>query len=306
MNDVRFDSCVEAYLEGCLAEEDRQAFEQELQASAARRARFWALAEVPALVRDAARMSSVRLVEEPVHSAFWRGWGGWGIAAALLVGAVLGMGGAGAVWAVANSMGRAMEVRQVALEDTVRAPDQRVPRFFEGLTTWAGDVAEWAGPPEFSRATLRFLEAAGEGGTQPASSCDLYRIVDLRSLQAQRSLEESVLEFSAEFLDNREEGGDLVRFTARVQLYAGDPEEFVRRWPHSRGEAVSLGSDLIASNGGAPGAWRRVVAHTFVPRQATFALLQVVATRAAQEGPARFEHQYVRAISVKLRSPAKP
>jgi hypothetical protein len=200
-----------------------------------------------------------------------------------------------------------VELRQVTLdEERVRTPGERLPPGLQGPNRWSGDVAEWAGAPEFSKATIRFVEAAGEVDLGPPSSCDLYRVVDLRPLLAARTSDKAALEFAAEFLDNRPELGDLVRFTVRVQLYSGQPEDFLRRWPESRGEAVSLGSELIRSSGGSPGVWRRVLAQAFIPRQATFAVLQVVATRAAQGGPSRFEEQYFRSISVKLRSSAAP
>ncbi|MEY5024632.1 MAG: hypothetical protein RLZZ244_160 [Verrucomicrobiota bacterium] len=209
---------------------------------------------------------------------------------------------------MAGSLGRVVELREATLqEERVRTAGARLPLGMQGSKGWAGDVAEWAGP-EFSKATVRFMEAMGEGEDEASSatSCDLYRVVDLRPLLAARSSDTAALEFSAEFLDNRPAAGDLVRFTVRVQLYSGEPEDFVRRWPESRAEVVSLGSELVRSSGGEPGVWRRAVAQTFVPRQATFALLQVVATRAAHGGPARFEAQYVRAISAKLRSAPTP
>jgi hypothetical protein len=311
MHDAEFDSRVEDYLEGRLGVEEVEGLEQELQASALRRARFWELAEVHALARGAFRMASETDMTVPLREqggGGWRGWGGWGIAASLLLGVLVGFGGAGAVWALAGSLGWVVEIREATMQEDrerVRTTGGRLPSGMLGSTGWAGDVAEWAGP-EFSKATVRFVEAVGEGDLSSANSCDLYRIVDLRPLLPARTSDKAALEFSAEFLDNREAAGDVVRFTVRVQLYTGEPEDFVRRWPESRAEVVSSGSELIRSSGGEPGVWRRAVAHTFVPREATFALLQVVATRGAHGGPARFEEQYVRAISAKLRSASAP
>ncbi|MEY2598250.1 MAG: hypothetical protein RLZZ142_509, partial [Verrucomicrobiota bacterium] len=102
MHDTEFDSRVEDYLEGRLGMGEREGFERELQASALRRARFWELAEVHALVRESLRMASETGVTVPLRAGGrgeWRGWGGWGIAASLLLGVLVGFGGAGAVWA---------------------------------------------------------------------------------------------------------------------------------------------------------------------------------------------------------------
>jgi hypothetical protein len=221
----------------------------------------------------------------------------------LLVGLLLGVGGTGALWAVTTSLTRTHSERLLSLEANGGAVvGAELPRGMTENQTWGGDLARWFGGSGFPKDSIRFVEASGEAESINPTSCDVYRIVDLRPLRSTESGEMVSLEFSAEFLDNRNEAGDQIRFTTRIELFSGEPSDFVRRWPRSRVAAVSAGSNQVSSLGGVAGNWRRVTANAFVPPAADFALLQLVATRKADGMPARFEEQYVGGIRLKLRT----
>lgn len=303
MNDSEFDLQVERYFEGGLDEAEMAAMEAELLRSSRHRERFWELGEIHALARDAARMGVV----VPISSGSSGVWWTWRAVAALLVGLLLGVGGTGALWAVTTSLSRTHSERLLPLEVNGGAPlGSELGRGIQENQTWGGDVARWSGGNGFPRDSIRFVEAIGEVEAVNPTSCDVYRIVDLRSLRAGESGELVSLEFSAEFLDNRKEAGDQIRFTARIELFSGEPRDFLRRWPQSRVQTVSAGSNQVSSLGGAGGTWRRLTANAFVPSAADFALLQLVATRKSEGAPARFEEQYVGGIRLKVRSQPFP
>ena len=300
----RFDALVEAHFEVGLSEAETAELERELLGCAQKRARFWELAEVHALIRDTQPIENITPFSllgtiPPLLGASWRA------AAVLLLGAFLGLSGAGTVWAFTQSA-RTDGFRPVLLEEGSSGPrGGALPTGISASNAWGGDPAQWA-PKEFPEGTIRFLQAAGEGGETQPTSCDLYRIVDLRALRSEGKSAPSALELAAEFLDQRAQAEDLVRFTVRIRLYAGDPEAFAKRWPDPGEEPVSLGSELLRSYGGSPGAWKRIVAWTSIPKEATFALLQVVATRAPRGAAAAFGEQYVRDIRVRVQRQPVP
>lgn len=150
---------------------------------------------------------------------------------------------------------------------------------------WSGDEAEVVEKPSAEakdgKRTLHFVRAEREP-TLPnygAASCDVYQLVDLRSLKADAALGEATLDLSVQFLDGRESAGDPVKFFCFVSVFAGSPEAILAEWPLTQKESLASGSGSFDSKGGSPRSWHQVTTKVLLPPQADFAVVHLVAHR---------------------------
>jgi hypothetical protein len=153
--------------------------------------------------------------------------------------------------------------------------------FPSAFGVWSGDEAEIvrADAARDGGQALRFVRAEGDAAVanSPANSCDVYQLVDLRSLKADAAGGEASLELSAQFLDARMEKGEAVNFTCRLHVFAGSPDSLRVEWPLTRLDALAFGAGVVQSHGGAPHSWRSVTAKVLLPPQADFAVVHLVA-----------------------------
>jgi hypothetical protein len=161
--------------------------------------------------------------------------------------------------------------------------------------------------------SLRFVQAEREArrSNSGAGACDVFQLVDLRSLKSEAELGETTLELSAQFLDTRDAPGERVRFLARLYVFAGNPEGLGKEWPLPRKEALATGSGIAFSTGGSPQTWQSVTTKVFLPREADFAvvhlLVNIPESWPNRTTPATFGAQYADDVRLTLKTqPALP
>jgi len=168
---------------------------------------------------------------------------------------------------------------------------------------WSGDEVEIIVRPDLKPSegaqVLRFVKAEiQEGLVRSARSCDVFQLIDLRSLRDHiKPGEEAALELSADFLDARGAPGPTVRFACALMLFAGDPAELHTDWPAALDDILSAGKDQIDCGDGLAGRWHRLTARCVFPLGADFALLRV---NVAQVNPVPVEFGQQFADNVKL------
>lgn len=231
-------------------------------------------------------------------------WFGWRAAAVAAVSVALGMLCA---WIVLDGIGREGS-RVMATTSPVsglvdggfEAMLGRIPSGFPVRPgVWSGDhcvVEIPEGEGAHRGRVLRFVRAESDPAApeRPASSCDVFQIVDLRPLQKESSRQESTLELSARFLDARPLPGPALRFDCRVHVFSGTPEELLPEWPLTRTGALAYGCGTASSAGGDPEQWCSVAARVLLPREAEFAVIQLVATHLGnRKQAAEFSAQFV-------------
>ncbi len=172
------------------------------------------------------------------------------IAAGLVAGALVGLLGVGVVWAV--GLPKAEErILSLANGDFEAMPEGAIERKFPAqFHKWSGDPAEVVEPAGGNR-TLRFLATASVSGLPngPAFSCDVFQLVDLRSLRQQWSAidpeAQLTLELSARFRQDAlpsDTEARKVRGACHLYLFNAAPESIGKDWPMALRDAVAVGS----------------------------------------------------------------
>ena len=225
------------------------------------------------------------LVSPPqVESKRWTGWLSWRPLAAAAAGIVFGMFCTSMVFGYVMPRAVATMMRVFALEDgSFEKMSGAVPSGFPKRTgVWSGDASEVvSGGAEKAKdgaRMLRFVRAEGDATVpnSPAISCDVFQLVDLRSLRESGSTEgDSVLELSAEFLDARTQPRVSVTFTCQMFLFKGDPAKAHETWPLSNGDALGSGAAHLDSLGGTATSWKKLTARCLLPAHADYAVVQI-------------------------------
>jgi hypothetical protein len=203
----------------------------------------------------------------------------------------------------------------VLVDGSFEKTDGRVASGFPSeFGKWSGDEAEVvSGNAKDGKQALRFVQAEREPRlpNTGAAACDVYQLVDLRPLKSKGELGDTTLELSAQFLDGRDVAGEKVRFLARLHVYAGNPEGLGEDWPLPKKEALATGSGITFSTGGSPQTWRKVATMVFLPREADFAVVQLLVNipegRRNRTAPATFGAQFADDVRLTLKTqPALP
>jgi hypothetical protein len=143
--------------------------------------------------------------------------------------------------------------------------------------TWGGDPSEVVRAGDHPTA-LRFLEAAGEQTilNSPRQSCDVFQIVDLRSVRDQLLTSgEAFVELSVSLRDDRPAGSETIRFISKVYVFEGSPADIIGHWPPVADQTLGSGAQFHVSRGGAAGAWRPLTTRCVVPPTAGFLVVQI-------------------------------
>ena len=213
------------------------------------------------------------------------------IAAVLVVGALVGLLGAGVVWAIGTptSEARLLHVSNGDFEGFVGPIDSGFPT---QSGYWSGNPAEIIEEANGNR-ILRFLKTGNVMGNPNggASNCSVFQLIDLTSLQGQRSADQSdsqlTLEISARF--RREEAptdADLPKLDAsiRVYLFQGEPDFSSGNWPDVLREADAMGQQFVKLKPGDESA--AISTSCILSSEATTALIAVSAnTRVGRTAP---------------------
>jgi len=215
------------------------------------------------------------------------GWFQWRPLTAAAAGVVLGLFCATVAWAMASPRAVATMTRVFALEDgSFEKMSGPVPAGFPKQSgMWSGDESEIVGTgavkPKDGAHLLRFV-SPGADENDPngrAISCDVFQLVDLRSLREHGSAQvDSVLELSAEVLDARPfNTRPSVTFFCQLFLFKGDPAKAHEAWPLNNGDALGSGSAQLTTLGDGLAAWKTLTARCLLPAQADYAVVQIAA-----------------------------
>ena len=234
------------------------------------------------------------------------------LAAAILIGAFIGLLGIGVVWAMNSPR---IEARLVPIVDrSFESMSGPVPIGFPTqFGQWSGDPAEVVEDADGNR-QLRFLKTANVTGKPDggASACNVFQLVDLSSLQHQWGTENSddqfMLELSARF---RREAAPTdaelpkSRITITIQLYRAEPGSIGKNWPQVIREAVSVGNKALRL---APGEASTVSSSCVLDPEANLALISVNANAGgAARTPVELGGYYVDDVQLTaIRRPSLP
>lgn len=282
MTDPEFFETLARYQDGVLSPEAVEVLERALQEGPERRKYFaeWQLRSM--VLHDHFRQEAFRVPERATASTH-RPWKPRPALAAA-AGLAIGLFGASVVWAISTPELVATASLVTGLGDADfegGSPGLIVVGFPRTTGHWAGDEASIVelSAAAAGRKVLQFLNT-GADATVPggrAISCDVFQLVDLRSLHgAPGKNEEVVLELSARFLDDRAPGTNpSVTFMGQIFLFSGDPATLHESWPNNLSEVLASGAAFVHTIGGAKPEWHRVTAKCLVPAEADFAVIQL-------------------------------
>lgn len=241
-------------------------------------------------------------------------WIQWRPITAAAAGLVIGLFGASLVFGYVMPRAVATASRLFSLVDgSFEKQSGRVSSGFPAdFGLWSGDQAEiTAHHAVDGTQSLRLMQAEREPALPDygAASCDVYQLVDLRSLKANAASGEATLELSAQFLDTRTALADPQKFICRLHVFSGTPASLPAEWPLTQKEALASGSGEVNSSGGAPGTWQSVSARVLLPPQADFAVVHLVMHKPenAPGTTATFGEQFADDVRLTLKTqPALP
>jgi len=183
------------------------------------------------------------------------------------------------------------EIRSLGIQDGgFDALKGRVPDGFPSeIFTWGGDPSEITAADATHPTTLRFLEAAGEPNipNSPRQSCDVFQIVDLKSVRDQLlTSSEAYVELQASLLDARSEKNAPVRFISKIYVFEGAPNDVAKNWPPQHDQVLASGAQFHVSHGGKSGEWKTLTTRCVLPPTAGFLVVQLGAGSAGKPGQA--------------------
>lgn len=329
----RLEWLIDAYLDGGLGGDALDELSQELLSSPAARAVFWKMARHHLLVerwgkeswgaaaaRDSERQPAARSprrrgepgVDRRTSGDRWRRQGPY--AAIVAFGAACTVLGAGVAFALVPielpPLRERIHVDNAGFEQPLASPlsptlSGRPPRM---TGQWLGDLVRAVPsngtvvPYEGARMLAFEQGLAGPSPRSIASACDLFQVVDLRSIMATHEAGKTTLSLAARFhqmpelgsVASEPESGDQpssrrTRVTCRVFVFQGAIGDVVDGWPLTINSAIALGfgvAELPLAGSAGSSEWVAVNAQTLLPPAATFAILQISAGSPAN-GPRR-------------------
>jgi hypothetical protein len=178
--------------------------------------------------------------------------------------------------------------------------------FPRALGVWSGDAArvtaDQPGRAREGRRSLEFLRAELDAPSQRAPvSCDVFQVVDLRSLRSQtgdRGL--AMLELTASFLNGDKTPGQIARFACQVYLFEDNPLTHPGIWPPTLRETLSSGIEYLDVATG-DDRWHPISASCILSPKAQFAVVQVSAAL-RQPGQVELGRHYVDDVRLCLKT----
>lgn len=322
MTDEYHDRLIHGHLDDALSDAERHEFAALMRDSEAARRRFWDLAEVHGLARDAARLAwpeeisptvEVRSDRAPLRSRLAHLHPAGLVAAGLVLGVLM----TSLTWAIARPLAASAEVLLAEGFETAAAPlAEGVPA---AAGVWSGDFTEIVAAqsgvaPAGGGRMLRFLRADYEGKPNPGGYIgEIYRLIDVRSLRGELAEGDAVAQVSAEF--NAAPSDKVEVFHASLSLYALDTATTTDGTLRSgttlldRAQAVTRRSNQILDRDAA--SWQKMSTDLRLPSTTDFLLLRIAVahgsrTRSAS-GHESFAAHYADDVRVVLaRRPALP
>ena len=335
MNEIRISELIDCFFNCDLGGDDRAALERALLRSPQARALFWEKAEMHEGLREWGLEHWDRLGQPvapghgptPTAAALLTSLGRVVRAATipltLVVGSLVGMGVA---WAVVPQVRTALtipiRIANGGFEDEppgsimANAAAERLAQLPTTFLEWGADRVRVCGAehgvlPVEGRRMLAFekaLSGPGDEAVTRADSCDLFQLVDLSNYRQQIVRGGCTLTAVARVNDAGPVRPVATDFVVRVHVFGGEPEGVLAGWPQTRLEALATGTERVTSFGGQSG-WRELSAQASLPKDASFAILQIDATnmdRTPGRPAAEFDRHYCDDVRLSLTVPINP
>lgn len=305
MSQERLDALFDAWSESRLSPAEAAELSAILRADPAARARFREAAAFHGHLHAALDGLNLDQAAAPAKTvAFPRRSRALGLVA-IFLGVALTVASFG--WAMA---GRADRAESRALEIHDGGFDHVGGRIADGFPTraftWGGDPCDVVRTADHPTA-LRFLEAAGEPTipNSPRQSCDVFQIIDLRSVRDQLLTSgEAYAELTVSLRDDRPAGSETIRFISKVYVFEGSPADIIGHWPPVADQTIGSGAQFRLTRGGRDGDWRTLTTRCVLPPTAGFLVVQIGAGSAGEPGSAspRLGRQYADDVRLTLRT----
>ena len=335
MNEIRISALLDSYFNGTLEGDERASLERTLLASSQARELFCRKAEIhealqawgtehwdslaDALAAYDGRPSRIRAMTVRVSHLLSTTAAAIGIAVALgsLLGAGMVLAFGGQQWTAARV---AVPIVNGSFEEGASNFDescvsrQRLERLPDRFGVWAGDGvrpcgAERGVQPAEGRFMVAFERAlAGPGGDEnpKADSCDLFQLVDLSPYRDLISQGECVLTLSTQVFDTPDSEVPATTYGICLHVFSGSPRTIAEDW--SRAQPLTMNSERLFRSQSPAKGWRDLSTRVFLPTEATFVVVQLVATsmdRTVGRRPATFDRHYYDAIRLTLDAPKR-
>ena len=298
MIDEFSDHLIQAYLDDALSPSEASAFESLMRESEVARRRFWELAEIHGLAREAARVAwdesdlatSTSMPQATVRAPIltWNGLGRWsGALSTLTLGLIVGILTSSLAWGLAASQrDRGVELLHDSFE-TATPQSGGVPTL-PGV--WSGDQSQFCNAtagvqPHSGQQMLQILRADYPGKPNPGGYIgETYRLLDVGALRRDLLTGDSLVQVQAHF--NALNFPDSERYLACVSVYALDHETAVSGTTR---DALGLINQALATTqrnnvflDRDPGTWQKIVAELRVPPQTDFLLVRISVAHATR------------------------
>jgi hypothetical protein len=288
MNDPHWDILIHAWLEDSLDESSHVEFSVLMLESAAARRRFWELAEIHGMAREACRVAEAEAQASPdfvFPRAAKSRWFQWRPLAAAAAGVIIGMFSASLLWAVAAPRTAVMHRQELHLANADF--EDRVPPSPDGVpvqySVWSGDFAEITGqqsgvsPKQGSR-MFRFLRSDSTVSARPetTSTGNIYQVLDMRSYRTEMADGQARLDWSAwlHWVPGPDEKG--MSFAVHLWTFNGDPSILPSNWrDHLYRETAKGGGRAIFND--SPRVWQQMKGSMIIPPDTDFLVIELKA-----------------------------
>ncbi|HEX3135389.1 MAG TPA: hypothetical protein VHX44_17630 [Planctomycetota bacterium] len=312
MNEPHWDRLINGHFDDALTADERREFEALMLESASARRRFWQLAEIHGLGREAGRLASPSSVPpERLTSARTRiarpSWFRWGPLPAAAAGLFIGLFTASTVFAnVMPSFIRTWALLRDGFETGPAPANTGIPNQ-PGF--WGGDYAEITGEqqgvkPASGSKMLRFMRADFSGKTTPDSYIgDMHQLIDVRPYRQELADGGAVVQLSALF--NAFAFPTEESYDGSATIYALDAETAtngslnIGNAPNTESLAMTNSSHLKIDR--LPETWQLLTAELRLPPNTDFILVRfgLMHGNAAQRR-ATFDGHYLDDVRVTL------
>jgi len=287
MTEPYWDRLIQGHLDEGLSPSEQDEFVALVRDSEAARQRFWELAEVHGLARDAARLAwpegeleivqpreKVRVLRFAIP--MWLRPAGL-VAAGLVLGVLM----TGLAWAIATPSQRSL---QWLLAEGFESGESPLPEGVpQNAQLWSGDVAEVVESqsgvqPARDRRMLRFLRSDFTGKPNPGGYIsEVYRLLDVRDRRSDIAGDEAIVQVSALF--NAAPFAQDERYHCSVAVYALDHDTATNGSTRQASSLVDQAlavtrrsNDLLDRD---PATWQKVSTELRLPPNTDFLLLRI-------------------------------
>jgi len=284
------DELIQKHLDGRTSTEEAESLSARIVADEQVRRRYLQAAQVHGALADESLAVDMEL--EPAAAAtapeqrkvVWLFAWPRQIAAGLVAGLIVGLLGAGAVWAI-NSPKAEAQVFDIAHGDFDSMAEGPTPTQFPvRFGEWAGNPAEVVKEANGNK-LLRFVRTANVKDNPDgfASNCSVFQLVDLSALRQQWKADQSRSQFSLKLSarfrrDPAPSDADLHKPKAvlRIFLFNAEPGSIGEAWPQVVRQAEALGKKAIKLEPGDDAA--TISTSCILDSDATVALIAVAAS----------------------------